>query len=172
MSVFHVLCSHSGSWWSSLLSHSSTRPCLHLNHLLLKRTSPSLKITTNTNTSPSLIITTSTHDFASQTQFTVVLFSKPWIGQSLVSGIHQHKQPRRFLFHGRIMAHIRVVPKSHGSISPLNLIRCCSSRTHGQYLVQVFLRCGSAWNTTKLHSGNSLLLREWKTMRLKGLAHA
>jgi len=156
VSVFHVLCSHSGSWWSTLLSHSSTRPCLHLNHFLLQLTSPSLMVRTNT------------HDFASQTQFTVVLFSKPWIGQGLVSGIQLHKQPRRLLFHGGIVAHIRVVPKSHGSISPLDLIHCCSSRTHRQHFVQVFLGSGSAWNSSKLHITNSLL----KAMRLKGLAHA
>ncbi|RYR17464.1 hypothetical protein Ahy_B03g062202 isoform B [Arachis hypogaea] len=69
------------------------------------------------------------------------------VGQGLISSIQLHKHPIRLLLHGRIMAHIWMVLKRHGSISSLDLIHGCTLWTNTQNLVEVALTlhlCGSA----------------------------
>jgi len=82
-----------------MLLHTVVRSSLQLRELLLPSHSPT--------------VVTNAHSAASQTQFIVILCSKPWIGQGGVSFVELHKHPRQLLFSGTVVADIGVALKSH-----------------------------------------------------------
>lgn len=153
----HVLCSDSATPRTLPLCHACVRLSLQLNHLLLPPTSPPLIC----------------HTFlASQTQLIIIICSKLWIRQGGVGCVQLHKHPRQLFFLGTIMAHVRVVLKSHWSIGLLYVICGCTHGTQTENLVQVLLHtwlefCGSAWNR-ELGTRRLCLVFFWEWKHVSG----